>query len=153
MSLHSTEARIVLIYQQIRNRIKMQLLSSFELFISFIPLFFPPHAKMKIFLAWNYGKQMKKNTNPDWYKTCLNNQSNRTDTLTCKIHSSAWRSAHHNRTGRPLQHLSGTQAPYYLLFMQENKVVFRADRVISPLRSSHLQKWNAVYVENRSYGM
>lgn len=40
MSLHSIEARTVLIYQQIRNRIKMQLLSSFESFIYFIPLFF-----------------------------------------------------------------------------------------------------------------
>lgn len=51
MSLHSIEASTVLIYQQIESRIKMQLLSSFESFISFSALYFTPQDKMQEFVA------------------------------------------------------------------------------------------------------
>jgi len=47
MSLHFIEASTVLIYQQIERRIKMQLLSSFESFISLSVLFFTLHDKMQ----------------------------------------------------------------------------------------------------------
>ena len=65
MSLHFIEASTVLIYQQIERRIKMQLLSSFESFISLSVLFFTLHDKMQESVAWNTGKQMKKKVYPD----------------------------------------------------------------------------------------
>lgn len=83
---------------------------------------------MEIYVAWNSGKKMKKKVNPDWthvwykYKPCLNNQSSRTDTLTWKVLSSAWRSADHNQTGGPFQHLSGAQSPWYLFFYSKGKL-------------------------------
>lgn len=51
MSLHSREPSTVLIYQQIESRIKMQLLSSFESFVSLSALFFTLHDKIQEFVA------------------------------------------------------------------------------------------------------
>lgn len=51
MSLHSIKARTVLIYQQIRNRIKMQLLFLLSHFFPSFLYFFNLHDKMKIFAA------------------------------------------------------------------------------------------------------